>query len=186
MPTLLFGIIYLSTPFLLAPFNHIQFLVAIFISTFFIPLIGVLALAYTGSVQSVVMNDRSERAVPFTFTAIFYWIMTYFFFNQFKENLVIIVIMLGVSTTISLVAVINYFWKISAHSAGVMGLVGFLFVINIKYPEVQLTYPIALLIILSGIIMSVRLKLQVHNLNEVLAGAFLGFVLNFTLLFFFT
>jgi membrane-associated phospholipid phosphatase len=132
------------------------------------------------------MNERSERAIPFTFTAIFYWIMTYFFFNQFKENLVIIVIMLSVSSTISLVAIINYFWKISAHAAGIMGLAGFLFVINIKYPEVHLTYPLALIIILSGIVMSGRLKLQVHDLKEVLAGAFLGFVLNFSLLFFLT
>jgi membrane-associated phospholipid phosphatase len=112
--------------------------------------------------------------------------MSYLFFNQFKESLTIIVIMMSISTTISLVSIISFFWKISAHAAGICGIIGFMFVITLKYPEVQLTYPLALMIILSGIIMSIRLYLQVHNIKEVLVGGLLAFLLNFSLFFFLT
>jgi membrane-associated phospholipid phosphatase len=186
MPTFLFSIIYFFTPFLLAPYNNFNFLVMIFLATFFIPLVAVSALYMTGTIKSFVMNEATERAIPFTFTSIFYWIMSYLFFNQFKESLTIIVIMMSISTTISLVSIISFFWKISAHAAGICGIIGFMFVITLKYPEVQLTYPLALMIILSGIIMSIRLYLQVHNIKEVLVGGLLAFLLNFSLFFFLT
>lgn len=179
MPSFLFVIIYFYSPFVLSPYDHPNFILIVFISSFLIPLLSVVMLYKTGAISSFVMNDKSERAIPFAFTAIFYWIISYLFFDQFGTNRAILVIILGISATISAVAIINFFWKISAHSTGIAGIIGMLFTLNLKYPEVHLFHPILLLMVLSGVIMSARLKLQVHDLGEIAAGGILGFLLNF-------
>ncbi|HYG38140.1 MAG TPA: hypothetical protein VD908_05955 [Cytophagales bacterium] len=184
MPSVLFAIIQVFSPFILSPYNHPKFILIVFISSFLIPVLSVAVLYKTGAITSFVMNEKSERAMPFAFTAVFYWIITYMFFDQFGTNKAIVIIIIGVSVIISLVAVINFFWKISAHSAGIAGVIGLLFALNFKYPEVGLFYPILILIVISGFIMSARLRLQVHNLKEILLGGLLGFSVNFIAGFF--
>lgn len=184
MPSVLFSIIQLFSPFILSPYNHPHFILIVFISSFLIPLLSVAVLYKTGTITSFVMNEKSERAIPFAFTAVFYWIITYLFFDQFGTNRAILIIIIGVTVIISLVAIINFFWKISAHAAGISGVIGLLFALNFKYPEVEFFYPILILIIISGFIMSARLSLQVHNFKEIILGGVLGFSINFIAGFF--
>ena len=184
MPTILFTIIYLFAPFLLAPFNNGYFLLIVLIASFLIPLISIVTLYKTGTIDTFVMNEKGERALPFAFIAVFYWIISYMFYNQFKPSSTILVLFLTISSIISLVAIINFFWKISAHSIGISGIIGFLICLNIKFPEVDLLYPIAGAIVVAGLVMSARLSLQVHNLTQIWIGSLTGLIISFASSFF--
>ena len=78
-----------------------------------------------------------------------------------------------------MVALLSTVFKISAHSAGAWGVVGFITAINFKYPDSQLFFPIIMSIVLAGAINSARLYLNEHDLNEVGWGSVLGFVISF-------
>ena len=66
----------------------------------------------------------------------------------------------------SAVFIINLFWKISAHSAGVAG------------PTTALVYvfgpSLIPLYVLTLLVMWVRLKIKVHNLKQLIAGALIA------------
>jgi len=78
-----------------------------------------------------------------------------------------------------LITIITLKWKISVHSAGIMGLVGFLLAINLVYPGNNLLIPIILAVLASGVIMTSRLQLKDHTGNQVYVGALLGFIVCF-------
>jgi membrane-associated phospholipid phosphatase len=58
------------------------------------------------------------------------------------------------------------------------GALGIIMPLN-KAAEGALLYPVVLLIVLAGLVMSARLYLQVHTLREVGYGAALGFLVGF-------
>ena len=89
---------------------------------------------------------------------------------------------LGAMITLLLVIIINSRIKISAHVAGIAGLVGIyigLASTSIILPEMILLYG---LIMLSGIVAASRLSLNAHNSVEIYLGALLGFSSEFVII----
>jgi len=86
---------------------------------------------------------------------------------------------------IILITVITLFVKISAHSAGVGGLFGFLLVFHLNTPQNGMIWILVLTVLLSGTVMSARLYLNVHKPKEVYLGVLLGFVISFLSIVFF-
>ena len=84
-----------------------------------------------------------------------------------------------ITAIIFIVSIVTIFYKISAHSAGAWGIVGFLIGLYFKYPDNHLYYPILAAIVMAGIINSSRMYLNEHNLNEIFWGSFLGIVVSF-------
>ena len=135
--------------------------------------------------KSLWMKRKEERVVPFVFITIYYGLCSYLFLMQWKFNVIFSVILMSTTTTILLVTLITIRWKISAHSAGVAGALGFILAVNLKFPDNQLMYPILGLIMLSGLVMSSRLQLNDHDSSQVYTGALLGFCVSFGSIYFF-
>ncbi len=199
MPTIIFYLLYHYALESLMPMSSVIFqriLQMIFIITFFLPLVSVLMmrindiLAYfkfrnsdekrrEASVNALLMNDKRDRVVPFIFVAIIYGLSAYLFLVKIHTNPIFGIILASITFTLVLTTLITQSFKISMHSAGISGVVGFLMAVSFRYPDNQLFYPIIIMILLAGVAMTARLQLNAHTTKEVITGALLGFLVSF-------
>jgi membrane-associated phospholipid phosphatase len=186
MPTIVFFVIFNFAPSLIRPISDSMvniLLLGIFITTFLLPLLSIGILRYSNTITDLEMQDRNERVIPFIFITIFYGITTYMLLPKLRLNEVIMLVMMGITGIVFLVTVITFLWKISAHSAGISGAVGFIMALNFRFPQASLLYPLLTLVLLSGMVMSARLYLDSHTPKEILGGCLLGFLTSFLLIF---
>ena len=184
MPTLLFSIILFFSPAAIGPMGDEakrSFLTLIFIGTFIFPFFVITSYLMITKrnfgVQDLLMKRKQDRFVPFFFAGVFYIGMAYMLYTS-RLNKIVVLIMIGIGISAIIVAIISQFWKISAHAVGINGIIGYMVILGYVYPEDQLFYPVVAMVLLSGLVMSARLNLQVHKPMEVLGGAVLGFAIS--------
>jgi membrane-associated phospholipid phosphatase len=73
-----------------------------------------------------------------------------------------------------MVTVINFWWKISLHAVGSGALIGLVLILSLKMLTPLEWYLISA-IIAGGLVLSSRLKLNLHSPVEVWVGLFAGF-----------
>ena len=186
MTTYLFALLFFYAPLITRPLspaaaNYI--LLALFITTFVLPLVSIAALRFsafrvTNSFAALSLPTRRERILPFFFTSLFYLITTYMFLAKFRVNLVLVVILGGATALILAVSTATLLTKISAHAASGGALVGFLIGLSIRYPQSFLFIPVVVAIVLTGAVMSARLYLDLHSARGVWLGVGLGVVVS--------
>jgi len=199
MPTLIFYILFDYALESLMPISGVIFqriLRMVFIITFFLPLVSVMTmrindlLAYfkyrksdkkkkAASVAALLMNDKKDRVLPFIFVTIIYGLSAYLFLVKIHTNPIFGIVLASITFTLVLTTLITQSFKISMHSAGISGVVGFLMAVSFRYPDNELFYPIIITILLAGAVMTARLQLNAHNTKEIVAGALLGFLVSF-------
>jgi len=184
MPTFSFLLINAILPDLIRPQGWIM-IPFLFITTFLIPLFGVSILRYSGSISSLSLENREERFLPFLFVTIFYCITTVMFVVKIELNGTVSIILIATTLLLFLLMLVSLFYKISIHAAGVGGVVGFLTVLSFNHPESGMIDVLLVSIILSGLVMSSRLYLNVHTPREILAGGILGILICFGAMYFF-
>lgn len=182
MATALLGILYIFAPSVIQPISEKSIrpiLLMVFILTYIIPLISIGMLKATSNISSMKLSNRKERVMPFLFVTIYYGLTTYLFANKVVLGQTLIVIFSSITVIILLVALLSTIIKISAHSAGAWGMVGYMVALNYKYPDSRLFIPIVATIVIAGVINSSRLYLNEHNLKEVAYGSLMGFIISF-------
>ncbi len=126
------------------------------------------------------MDKLEDRRIPYLLTVIIYVAITAFF--SLNDNLrhlsEISLVLASITFSLSMVSIISLFWKISAHAVGISGTVGAMIGIAIRYQDDALFYPILILILLMGFLISARLHLNAHTPMQVLAGSLLGLVIS--------
>ena len=148
----------------------------VFCFTFVLPGINLVMFRYFGNITSLHMRTQQERIWPFIFIALTYTLVTFLFYFKlpFSENfnkLMLVVSILVVAATIS-----TFIMKVSVHSLAMMGMLSILFWLNNGADSVGLWWLTIGLTLVSGIVMSARLYLNAHTLNEVLWGGLIGLV----------
>lgn len=169
---LCFGISILA----FTPFNvRLAFIAIIAAFNVAIPAVVVLLLKKAGYIQDIGLNNRQERFVPYMVciaclvgTAIFlhfkgapHWFCLFFY---------------GGAATGLAEVIINRWWKISVHSAGMAGIVGLL--LHLMMYEYTTSSAIVWLMItlgFAGLLGAARIWLGRHTLAQVLAGYAVGF-----------
>ncbi|RRB14243.1 hypothetical protein EHT87_16120 [Larkinella knui] len=189
MPTILFSILLFGAPGALGVSTFgtafkLSLLMLICISTFFVPAFLIYFLYRTGYVRSLHMNALQDRRIPYFMTALLYTTTTLLFtfrLPELSDMAPEIGIVLGsITVSVTLVGLISLFWKISAHSVGISGMVGALLGIAIKSGETTLLYPLLAMIALAGLLASARLHLNAHTPSQIAAGMGLGLVVSLT------
>jgi membrane-associated phospholipid phosphatase len=187
MPTLLFAILLYFSPAVFGIANEAmqwRLLILIFFTTFLIPLLSMLLMFRVRSISSLTLDNKNERFMPFLTTTFFYMVTTFLFMRQMQGYYTMIVVLGSITFSIALVTLITVYWKISAHSVGICGVIGFLFGFYQKYADPMLFYPILAIILLAGLLMSARLYLNSHTPAQVFAGSLLGLIINFATVYF--
>lgn len=146
----------------------------VFLATGILPAIIIgIGIKY-GSVSDGFISDRTERPIPFFLTFLCYLFGVYWL-SRVGLNMFYIAPIIGAAVSILVILPINHFWKISAHLSGMGGLCGGIFTFAFIYGK-PLIVPLAVVIILSGVLGWARMELKAHTLGQVCCGWLNGFV----------
>ncbi|MBD2701483.1 hypothetical protein IC229_12600 [Spirosoma sp. BT702] len=183
MPTWLFGLLLFKTPSVLSMDSipgtaRLSLLVLIFIGTFAVPSLLIYYLFRSGYVRSLQLTTLEDRRLPYFLTAFVYTILAYLFRFQMQGVSTLApeigILIASIAVSILLVGFISLSWQISAHSVGLSGVVGVIGGFILRYSLTDLFGTLVLLIMVTGLVASARLKLNAHTLNQVGAGFVLG------------
>lgn len=179
----LFLIFHLSEFGLLLPGPDIQLSLYLitFVATLIFPLASALLLLKMNVIDSLEMQTKEERKIPYLSGAVFYFSEAYFLM-RIDIPLAIQAMMMGATLLIIITLIINLFWKISSHMVGIGGLCGMMLAISYKM-QINIHPMLMVLFSLSGLVAYARLRLNAHSAAEVYAGFVLGTIVQF---FFFT
>lgn len=183
MPTLLFLIVFFLAPVSLGiegmdmTFRWIV-IGFVFIYTFAIPAYLVYLLKRWGIISSLKLENLQERRIPYLMTAIIYAVLGYFLYNKNSSFFVCAYILWSITLVILSVAIISFWWQISAHAAGIGGVIGALAGIMTKFGEAGLFIPLLCSMVIAGYLIGARLQLNAHTPRQVWAGLTLGVVLS--------
>jgi hypothetical protein len=175
MPVYGMAIIF-SAPTLLGylPFNVKKLLLLIMlVNNILLPLSFLPFFIHRNIITSWAITERKERNIPLIITTILYCITSFIIFRLpiplFLKSFIFATA--GLSLMITL---INLWWKISLHSVGAGALIGLVLMLSLKMLT-PLDWYLISVIIAGGLILSSRLKLNLHSPQQVWVGLFAGF-----------
>lgn len=177
LPLMLYAVLFYFSPAAVSPLSgplRLYVLGGIAIATFLIPALFIYILYQFEAITSLQLDNQRDRTLPLLVTTVVYGAFTYFFATQLGSITAVYLILGSITVAVGLVTLINLFWKISAHSVGISGVVGSLIGIHFKFAESELFYPILVSIPVAGLLMSARLALNAHTPLQILAGCTLG------------
>ncbi len=145
----------------------------VFLSTILIPILAMPVFKSTNIISDFLMPTAEERKIPFLFASFIYLIGA-FMLQKIHAPMIFPLFINSSSLVILFSALISWKWKISAHMAGIAGLIGLILAISLKW-MIDLRLILAVLIFLAGVIGWARLKTGAHTPAQVYAGFGLGF-----------
>ena len=164
----------------------------VFMLSFVLPAFMVFMMKAVGLIESLDMKDKQERIIPYIGTLIFYlWMYLSLHKNQ-HIPVHFTAAVLGSFMALAIIFFINIFTKISAHAAGLGGLLGsvlvmmrwfsystFRFDVGQIHLQVSVVTLLIIVLFLAGLVGSARLQLQAHVPKDLYAGFAVGFVMQF-------
>lgn len=117
-------------------------------------------------------HRRHERFFPYLFHLVSYLVLLHLLHRFNVHGLVLDVVIVSVLIQICC-TLINCFWKVSAHTAGAGGIIGFL-VAHGAILGVSPIWPIVISIFICGLVGTSRLILRRHTLAQVNVGSLVG------------
>jgi len=173
MPTLgVTGIMALSPHYIPQPI-FLLVILYVFLGTYVLPSALILGLKKFGVISSIHLESANERRYPYLFTALFFYLTAQSVRSFQVPESVSVYLFAGVLASGVLMILLS-FSKISAHMAGLGGLLGLTFFISYNY-SMELLGIISLLILIAGLLATARLKLKAHTPIQVYTGFLVGF-----------
>jgi hypothetical protein len=156
------------------PFSIKRLLILIvLINNVFLPLSLLPYLKYRNHITSWSIDNQRERMLPLFIATILYAATSYIII-RYPVPVFIKTYIFGIFIISLSVTTLNMWWKISIHSTASGAIAALVLVLSFKMNS-PLLWPMLLVIISAGLILSARLKLNVHNSSEVWSGFFLGY-----------
>jgi hypothetical protein len=137
-----------------------------------VPAINLLLFRYLGSIQSLYLESRKERILPFLFISVMYGLVAFLFYYKLPFSANFNKLMVIVASLVIVATLITLFYKVSVHSLALGGLVGILFPLIRFLPALLL--PTTLTVAVTGLVISSRLLLGAHTPRETLVGSLTG------------
>jgi len=123
-------------------------------------------------ISSYTIEDRRERIIPLLTASILHCTTSFIVFNYqipfFLKSFIFATSVLSI-----VVSMINFWWKISIHAVGAGALTATVVVLSMKMYTPLTSYLISVIIV-GGLILSSRLKLNSHNPAQVWLGFLIG------------
>jgi membrane-associated phospholipid phosphatase len=178
MPTLVFGLLLFAVPQATSIPEEFKYRIffLIVLSTLLIPMVTIIGFRLSGTVKSLHMPEVKDRKLPFTITALYFLLTTWFLQQKTDLDPILWLGMMVICIAVVLLAVVSFFWKISAHMIGLGGLLAVVLVLGRKFPTFEVLYPLLGVLLLCGIVASSRLFLQAHKPTEIYTGLVVGFL----------
>ncbi len=115
---------------------------------------------------------KERRIVPYIISMVCYvacyYLLAYLHTPRFINIILVAALVLQI-----VCAIVNVWWKVSTHSAGIGGVTGTLMMFSLFF-GFYLLWWLCLAIIISGCVCSARMVLRQHTLYEVIGGYLIG------------
>lgn len=148
-------------------------LLIVLINNVLLPLSLMPYLRYRNYITSWTIENRRERMIPMFIASILYAATSYIII-RYPVPVFIKTFILGIFIISLLLTALNMWWKISLHSAAAGAIAALVLVLSFKMNS-PLLWPLMLVIVSAGLVLSSRLKLNAHSPAEVWSGFFLGY-----------
>ena len=155
----------------------------VLVNNIFLPISLLPIFMHRNIISSWTISDRKERTIPLILTTLLYGATSFIIFRYqipfFLKSYIFSAFFLSL-----IVTVINLWWKISLHSVGAGALTGIVLILSFRMHAPLVDYLI-LVIVIGGLVLSSRLRLNYHNPSQVWLGFLSGFLglIGFMILF---
>ncbi len=165
-----------------APFHtKLVFTLIVFGANFIVPMLLVLLLKKMKLIDDIGLNGRRERLIPYIITIVCLGSTGLFLYFKMAP-LWVAMFYAGGALAALINLIVNFRWKISAHAAGIAGVVAMLIQVIKEGPSSEgMEWWIVGAIVTAGLLGSARVWLGRHTLMQVLAGSAVGFLSVWTL-----
>ncbi len=150
-------------------------------TTCLIPMLWVFISSLLSRNASIHLHDKSERNIPLIITASIY-LFNFYFFRKLGAPYILNAYLLGASSVVVSLLIVNQFSKISLHAAALGTLLSVVIISNLKYGT-GTGFFLPILIGISGMVLSARLVLNAHDTKQIYFGYFLGSVVMWLILY---
>lgn len=174
MPT--FGMILLMQIPLFQLFPFLYRLIAVIGTLLFtgiFPALPILMMMRRGQIKDMFISRKEERTIPYLFSFLAYVFWVLFLWRTLQFPMEFVAIGIGVVVALICMVFINLKWKISAHAAGMGGLVGCILTVS-YFVGINPLGIIILSLLISGLVAISRVYLKAHTLMQTIGGFCLG------------
>jgi hypothetical protein len=144
----------------------------------FYPLFCILLLKGVGFIDSIFLKNQKDRIIPYIAVGIFF----FWTYTVFKEQpiypSVLPAFILGIFLASSAALIANIYFKISMHAIGMGGWVG-IFLIIANTGSMLMSWPLAAVLLLTGLVCTARLIVSDHTPKEIYVGLLVGILSQF-------
>ncbi len=144
----------------------------------FYPLFCILLLKGVGFITSIFLRTQQDRIIPYIACGIFFFWVFLVFKQQPIYPRILPAFMLGVFIASSAALIANIYFKISMHAIGLGGWLGLFLVIALSN-SMLMTWPLAAVILITGLVCTSRLLVSDHTPKEIYVGLALGVLSQF-------
>jgi hypothetical protein len=160
-------------------------IIGVFVTTALIPAIGMALMKGLGFVKTWQMDDKQDRTGPYIMSGVFYLWLFKNLISGGQTPILFTAFVLGATISLFLCFFINIFTKVSAHAAGMGGMLMMLILLPFHWREagdmveimgVGVSWPviISLGLLLAGAVGAARLKLKAHTPADLYRGYLVG------------
>lgn len=155
-----------------------NFIIRVAFFSCIIPSVSMYFMKGAGYISDYSLTKKEERLLPFFISFFAYSLLFYHFYKAglytwFLSVLLVPLILLIVC------AIINRWWKISTHMAGIGGLLGTVFSVSYNIKQQNPYELFIILIILVGLLGVARLVLKKHTPTQVYVGFLVGLAVSY-------
>lgn len=156
--------------------TKLSFMAVIFGLNVVLPMLFILMLKFFGVIKEVGLNRRRERFIPYTFVALCMGASAWYLYDH-GAPMWLSMFFAGGATAAMVNTFINLWWKISAHAAGIAGIVALLLrIAHDGVPQGNVELWLIITLLTAGTLGTARLWLRRHTLGQVLGGFTTGFL----------
>jgi len=155
-----------------------QTILIILLNLVFFPLISVLLVKAVGFIDSIFLRSQKDRIIPYIVSGIFFFWAYTVFKQQAQYPLILTSFILGIFLASSVALIANIYFKISMHAIGMGGWVG-IFLIIMRTNEMLMTWPLCIVLLITGLVCSARLLISSHQPRDVYMGLLVGLITQF-------
>jgi hypothetical protein len=144
----------------------------------FYPLFCIVLLKGVGFIDSIFLRTQRDRIIPYIACGIFFFWLFLVFKQQPIYPRILPAFMLGVFIASSAALIANIYFKISMHAIGLGGWLGLFLVVALSN-SMLMTWPLAAVILITGLVCTSRLLVSDHSPKEIYTGLALGVLSQF-------
>lgn len=141
----------------------------------FYPLLSIVLLKAVGFIDSVFLRTKRDRIIPYMACGIFFFWAYTVFKKQEMYPPIIASFILGIFLAASAGLIANIYFKISMHAIGMGGWLGLFWVVA-QSNSMLMTWPIAVLLLCTGMVCTARLLITDHTEKDIYTGLVIGFL----------